>query len=51
MNMLAAIWNKVRSVPKEAIKAITGGRLKGMSDINPVWRFEKLTEMFGPCIS
>ena len=42
------IWNKVRAVPPEAIKPIGGGRLKGMSDINPVWRIKKLTEIFGP---
>jgi len=45
-NML--IYNKVRSVPKEAQKAIGGGRLKGMTDINPMWRLKVLTETFGP---
>lgn len=43
------IWTKVREVPKSAVKPITGGRLKGMSDINPVWRLKTLTEQFGPC--
>lgn len=43
------IYNKVRQVPKEAIKKIEGGRLKGMSDINPMWRIKMLTELFGPC--
>jgi len=43
------IWDKVREVPKEAIKPINGGRLKGMSDINPVWRIKTLTEQFGMC--
>lgn len=43
------IYNKVRSVPKEALKTIQAGRLKGMSDINPMWRIKMLTEMFGPC--
>lgn len=43
------IYNKSRTVPNEAIKPIQGGRLKGMSDINPMWRIEVLTEMFGPC--
>ncbi len=38
-----------RSVPPEAMKKITGGRLNGMTDINPMWRIKKLTEMFGPC--
>ena len=43
------IYEKVRAVPKEAQKAIGGGRLKGMTDINPMWRIKKLTELFGPC--
>ena len=43
------IYNKVRAVPQEAIKPILGGRLKGMSDINPMWRFKTLTETFGIC--
>jgi len=43
------LYEKVRSVPKEAIKAIGGGRLKGMSDINPMWRIKMLTECFGIC--
>lgn len=44
-----SIYNAVRSVPNEAIKPISAGRLKGFSDINPMWRIKKLTEMFGPC--
>lgn len=44
-----SIYEQVRSVPKEAIKPIAAGRLKGMSDINPMWRIKKLTEVFGPC--
>lgn len=44
-----AIYEKVRNVPKEALKTIGGGRLKGMSDINPMWRIKMLTEVFGIC--
>jgi len=44
-----AIWNEVRSVPKEAKKPIVGGRMKGKTDINPMWRIKVLTEMFGIC--
>lgn len=44
-----AIYNKVRHVPAEAQKRITGGRLNGMKDINPSWRYETLTGLFGPC--
>ena len=42
------IYNKVRKVPDEAKKPIQGGRLKGMTDINPMWRIKILTEVFGP---
>ncbi len=42
------IYNKVREVPPEAQKTITAGRLKGFTDINPMWRIKVLTEMFGP---
>lgn len=42
-------YNKVRAVPAEALKPITAGRLKGFSDINPMWRIKALTETFGPC--
>lgn len=42
------IFDQVRSVPKDALRPIEGGPLKGKSDINPVWRIQKLTELFGP---
>lgn len=42
------LYNKVRKVPTEAQKPIQGGRLKGMTDINPMWRIKALTEEFGP---
>ena len=41
------IYNAVREVPKEAQKAIGAGRLRGMTDINPMWRIQTLTEQFG----
>lgn len=43
------LWNKVRAVPADAQKKITGGRLNGFTDINPVWRIKTLTEQFGQC--
>lgn len=43
------IYERVRHVPNEAKKNIVGGRLKGMTDINPMWRIKTLTELFGPC--
>ena len=42
-------WNRLRSVPDEALKTINAGRLKGMSDINPVFRLQVITETFGVC--
>lgn len=49
MNDNLNLWQSVRTPPKEALKAITAGRLKGKTDINPCWRLMKLTECFGPC--
>lgn len=43
------IYNKYREVPREAQKPIQGGRMKGKTDINPMWRIKALTEQFGPC--
>lgn len=43
------LYEAARQVPDEALKQITAGRLKGMSDVNPMWRIKRLTEMFGPC--
>ena len=43
------LYDAVRAVPEEAKKRITGGRLNGMTDINPMWRIKTLTERFGPC--
>lgn len=43
------LYEKVRVVPDNAKKPITGGRLNGMTDINPMWRIKTLTEQFGVC--
>lgn len=43
------LYNAVRSVPSNALRTINAGRLKGKSDINPMWRIKVLTEQFGPC--
>jgi hypothetical protein len=42
-------YNQGRVVPDNAKKPISAGRLKGMTDINPMWRIKRLTEMFGAC--
>ena len=44
-----AIFNKLRKVPQSALKQIGAGRLKGMSDINPMWRNMVMTSTFGVC--
>lgn len=43
------LYEKWRSVPAEACKKITAGKLKDFTDINPMWRLKMLTETFGPC--
>ena len=43
------LYNKFKTVPEEAQKKITGGRLSGFTDINPMWRIKMLTEQYGPC--
>lgn len=43
------LYNRLRKVPQEALKSIQAGRLKGMSDINPMWRIQMMTEAFGTC--
>lgn len=43
------LYNIARQVPKNAKRTIEGGRLSGYTDINPMWRIKKLTELFGPC--
>lgn len=42
-------YEALRSVPENALKPIQAGRLKGMSNISPVWRIKAMTEEFGPC--
>lgn len=43
------LWDAVKQPPPEVLKKILGGRLSGMTDIKPQWRYEKATEQFGPC--
>jgi hypothetical protein len=42
------IYDQVRQCPQDALKPIQAGRLKGKSDINPMWRIKMLTQLFGP---
>ena len=43
------LYEKFRVCPADAQKPISAGRLKGKTDINPMWRIKQLTEAFGPC--
>ena len=40
-------YNAGREVPAEAQKQFSNGKFSG-TDINPMWRIKKLTELFGP---
>lgn len=48
LNENMKLYNKFGITPKEAQKPIAAGRLKGMTDINPMFRIKSLTEEFGP---
>ena len=48
-NKSMTIYEAVRTVPDNAQREIKAGRLKGKTDINPMWRIKVLTEQFGPC--
>jgi len=43
------LWNKLKDPPSNALSRIEGGRLKDMLDIKPQWRYQAMTEAFGPC--
>jgi hypothetical protein len=40
--------NQLRKPPASALKQINGGRMNGKTDINPQWRYEAMTQVFGP---
>lgn len=42
------IYSAVRDVPDSAKREIKAGKIKGFTDINPMWRIQALTEQFGP---
>lgn len=42
-------YQKMKRVPPECLKQIGGGRLKGMTDINPQWRYQIMDEIYGAC--
>lgn len=44
-----AIFAALGTTPAEVQRTIPAGKLKGFTDINPMWRIKRLTEVFGPC--
>lgn len=42
-------YAKVATPPASALKAIEAGRLRGKTDINPQWKIEAMTEVYGLC--
>lgn len=44
-----AVYEQLQTPPNNALKPIGFGNLKGKSDINPQWRYEALTRVFGMC--
>lgn len=42
-------WDLLARPPQTALKQIKGGRLSGMTDINPQWRYKAMHDVYGPC--
>lgn len=42
-------WDQLARPPESALKQIKGGRLSGMTDVNPQWRYKAMHDAFGPC--
>lgn len=42
-------YDNLKVVPRDALKEISFGKLKGKSDISPQWRYEVMTKEFGVC--
>lgn len=43
------IYAAMKECPDNAKRTIQAGKLKGKTDINPMWRIKELTTAFGPC--
>jgi len=42
-------YERMARPPKDALREIKAGALKGKSDINPQWRYKIMDEVFGAC--
>ena len=47
MENAISIYESLARPPKDALREIQAGKLKGKTDINPQWRYKAMTEMFG----
>ena len=47
-NANLALYEELREAPATALKNFNNGRFSG-TDINPMWRIKKMTEIFGVC--
>lgn len=47
MENAISIYESLARPPKDALREIQAGRLKGKTDINPQWRYKAMTEKFG----
>ena len=45
--MASDVYEKMKQPPKWALREIKSGDLKGKTDINPQWRYQIMTEVFG----
>ena len=41
------LFESAKKPPSDALKPIEAGKLKGKNEISPLWRMEKMTDMFG----
>ena len=46
-NEAVKIYESLARPPKDALREIQAGKLKGKTDINPQWRYKAMTEAFG----
>lgn len=47
MENAISIYESLARPPKDALREIQAGKLKGKTDINPQWRYKAMTERFG----
>lgn len=47
MDKATEIYDSLSRPPKDALRPILAGKLKGKTDINPQWRYRAMTERFG----